>query len=342
MRVNTLFAIAVMMVVLSASAFGQTTTTIPSYTVVPVTIDQSLSSATANVGDTFSSRCNNVECGGFPSGTRFIGRVTSVSRASGSTPGQIGVSFVQAILPTGVSVPISGSLSALDPSSVRIDPNTGLLTGQPGRRNQTNRFIAYGAGLGLIIGSIAGSNVYGALLGAAAGWLYGRYATGQAAGRDVVVSPGTQFGIMLNNPVRLPSGGAGPGNYDRCIGCPGYTGSGGGAGPGYSTQLTFPSNQQPFYTNNGVLMVPFRQSMEGINQPFSYDYTTRSVVMDNGINRISVPSNSTVMYVNGVAQRLSAPTRTIGGNLYVPVDVLTAATGMTAYWDQNARILTLQ
>ena len=66
---------------------------------------------------------------GFPDNTKFTGKVVSVTRASGKTAGQIGVSFVSAKLPNGTKVPIVGRLTSLDEASTKTDPTTGRLVG---------------------------------------------------------------------------------------------------------------------------------------------------------------------------------------------------------------------
>src|SRR3990170_2588341 len=110
--------VAALLMALAVSA-SAVTIVVPENTVIPVTLDKTLSSATNRVGDTFVAHHEGVNGAGFPEHTRFTGRVESVTRASGKTAGQIGVAFVSARLPDGTRVPIAGQLTSLDERSVR-------------------------------------------------------------------------------------------------------------------------------------------------------------------------------------------------------------------------------
>jgi hypothetical protein len=171
---------------------------VPKDTVIPVVLDKSLSSATSKVGGTFYAHQEGTNASGFPEQTIFTGRVVSVSRASGKVAGQIGVNFVSAKLPDGSRIPITGRLTSLDESSVSTDADTGRLTGKSTSGKADSKFIAYGAGAGLVIGEVIGKKAFlGTLLGAAAGYFYGQKQAKPAVGRDVQVAAGTAFGILL-------------------------------------------------------------------------------------------------------------------------------------------------
>jgi len=178
---------------------------IPNGTVIRVTLDRTLDSATSKVGDSFYAYQQDMSAVGFPQHTEFLGKVGSVTRASLNTAGQIGISFVKATLPNGISVPIVGQLTALDESSVRMDPITSRLMGtiDSGTGNQ---FIASGAGAGLAIGQTLGSQPFvGAVFGAGEGYLYDQKQIIPAIGKDVQILAGTGFGILLNQDVVLPN-----------------------------------------------------------------------------------------------------------------------------------------
>ncbi|MDO8587741.1 MAG: hypothetical protein Q7T82_11950 [Armatimonadota bacterium] len=197
------FITAALLMALAVSA-SAVTILVPENTVIPVTLDKTLSSATNRVGDTFVAHHVGINGAGFPDGTKFTGRVQSVTRASGTTAGQIGVGFVSAKLPNGRYVPIDGRLTSLDQKSVETDPATGRLVGTTAARKANLKFIAYGAGGGLILGELTGKNtaLY-TILGAAAGYFYGQKQAKPAIGRDVQVSAGTTFGILLGQDVAL-------------------------------------------------------------------------------------------------------------------------------------------
>ena len=128
-RVST---IALLMVLAISAAAGSAV--IPRDTVIPVTMDTALGSATVRQGSTFTAHHSGINGAGFPEQTEFTGRVDSVTRASGNTAGQVGVSFVSATLPNGTQVPLVGQVTSLDDRSVTTDQATGRLVGTSNAR----------------------------------------------------------------------------------------------------------------------------------------------------------------------------------------------------------------
>jgi len=176
---------------------------VPRDTVAAVTLEKPLNSATSKVGDNFYAYQEGMS-GGFPANTRFTGRVESVIRASRSKAGQIGISFVSAKLPDGTRLPLMGKLIPLGERSARLDTASGRLiaTKSPSRAN--NKFIAYGAGAGLAIGQPVGNRPFvGAVLGADSSSKYNQKHIIPAIGKNVHVSAGTGFGIVLSHHVTL-------------------------------------------------------------------------------------------------------------------------------------------
>lgn len=335
MRTVTAIAVAVVMVFTVAAASFAQTTIIPQYTVIPVTNQQQLSSATNHVGDTFQAVCSS-NCGGFPSGTVFTGQVVSVTKAASGTPGQIEVLFTRASLPNNTSVSINGTLTSLNRNDVTTDPNTGRLVQKPEVRNQRNKFIAYGAGLGLVIGILShGNALTGTLIGALAGYLAGITLGKDTKYTDVTVPANTQFGIALTQDVRLPSSvGSGSGSG---------TGIGTGTGTGTVTPIytvTF-SNLRPYRTTNGVVMVPFRTVMNQIDQSFVYSPSNRSINVITQSNQITHSVGSRMVYIDGSTLRLSAPSRIVNGNLYVPSDFIGVITNETVTWQPSTGTLVI-
>jgi hypothetical protein len=307
-------------------------TVIPAYTVIPVTLDTRLDSGRNNIGDQFTSRCNFTNCSGFPNGTVFAGRVTNVVRASRNVPGQIDVQFVQAILPNGTRVNISGNLTSLNSRDVYTDPNTGRLIATGRARTDRDRFIYYGAGAGLLIGGLTGNNwLEGALIGALAGWLGGQAVRPGTDTRNVVVPAGTRFGIVLTRNISLGSA-----YY------PGYPGPGYGGGP--STTIRF-TGVQPFYSNNSILMIPFNQLAAGLGYRYSVDPNDDLITLRTsrtGTGRVTHEIGSNVVRVRNQNYRLSARSMYFNNVLYVPQDFVRIVAGRNAYWNPNTGILTVQ
>ena len=137
-----------------------------------------------------------------PVGSKVWGRVSSVKRAGRRSPGTITVSFNQVELPSGARHTINGSLTTLQADDVNAD-NEGSVEGRKNdKRNAV--FIGGGAATGAIIGAIAGGGK-GAAIGAILGGGLGTGARVYEKEQEAEVKSGTQFGIILNRAVSLPS-----------------------------------------------------------------------------------------------------------------------------------------
>lgn len=172
-----------------------------------VRMNETLSSKTAKIGDTFTTTVtepvysdNGVIV--IPIGSTVIGRVDSVKPATkGGNPGSIDVSFVEVKLPNGVRRAINGSLTDLSSDSAKSDAE-GTASGDR-TKNRKLIFIGGGGAGGAIIGGIAGGGkgaLIGGLIGAGAGLLGERLTKGEEA----EVKSGTEFGIYLNRAISLP------------------------------------------------------------------------------------------------------------------------------------------
>ncbi|MHB9036296.1 MAG: hypothetical protein ACYC64_06490 [Armatimonadota bacterium] len=196
MRISTIL-LTVSVMAIFAEVCTAATDTVPAYTVVQVTVNQQLSSATANVGDRFTANCSTVDCGGFPALTVFTAIVTSVTRASGRTPGQIGAAFIEARLPDGTMVNVDGRLTSLDAHEVLRNSQDGRLERRPERRDERNKFIAYGPGAATVVGVFTGSVLNGGLIDGPGGWVAEATVGADDQGQTVVVPAGAQFGVVL-------------------------------------------------------------------------------------------------------------------------------------------------
>src|SRR5919202_4072509 len=181
--------------------------TVPADTVIRVRMDTELNSRTARVGDTFSTTVTEPVYGGgsgedvIPVGSKVWGRVTTVNRAGRRTPGNISVRFTSIQTPNGARHLINGSLTTLQTDQVRSDNESTV----KGRSNQKRDavFIGGGAATGAIIGAIAGGGK-GAAIGAILGGAAGTGARVYEKEQEADVKSGTEFGVILNQGVRLP------------------------------------------------------------------------------------------------------------------------------------------
>jgi hypothetical protein len=175
--------------------------TIPAGAVVPVTLDQGLSSATARVGDTFTATVKSDRAGDseFPAGTKLEGRVTEVRPKAAGAPGILGLEFRRAILPDNSTVAIYGDLISLDEDSVNT--SNGRITAKPGEGGTDVKIVGIGAAAGYVLGKVLDKNeLVTAILGAAGGYLYDR-SRDKGKEREAVVKAGSTLGVRLSRPV---------------------------------------------------------------------------------------------------------------------------------------------
>ena len=180
------------------------TVVVPLGTVIPVSLDTGLSSSSSKLGDGFSVTVRSSQEGDaeFPRGTRFVGNVVGIDRATRDKPGMLDLSFREAWMPDGSKVNIAGSLISLDDKSVTRNADGRLVATVKGTGNDRLKMIGIGAGAGLLIGKLLDRNmIVGGLLGAAAGYLYNEYTTDEVDPTDVVVQPGTVFGVRMDRDV---------------------------------------------------------------------------------------------------------------------------------------------
>lgn len=174
---------------------------------IRVRMNDSISSKTARVGDTFTvtttepvySKTGAVV---IPVGSEMVGRITTVTRAvKGGRPGSMDAGFVRVRLPNGYSKAINGSLSEVDADRTVSDNEGGVRGGT--MKNRKVIFIGGGGVGGAILGGAIGGPkgaLIGGLLGAGAGLLGER----NTKGREAEVNAGTEFGVYLNQAVSLP------------------------------------------------------------------------------------------------------------------------------------------
>ncbi|MFN2483143.1 MAG: hypothetical protein ABR554_16925 [Pyrinomonadaceae bacterium] len=179
--------------------------TLATDTTVRVRLDSELNSKTARVSDTFSTTTTEPVYGEgvevIPVGSKVWGRVTTVTRAGRRTPGNISVRFTSVELPNRARYTINGSLTTLQADDVNAD-NESTVKGTSNRKRDAV-FIGGGAATGAIIGAIAGGGK-GAGIGAIIGGALGTGARVYEKEQDAEVKSGTEFGVALNQSLRLP------------------------------------------------------------------------------------------------------------------------------------------
>lgn len=174
---------------------------IPAGTVIPVTLDQMLSSATSNRGDVVTVTVRSAKDGDaeFPLGTKLAGIVADVQQKGADQPGMLDLTFQHAKLPDGLKAGIAGSLISLDDKTVTRSSD-GRLIATNATSSDRLKFIAIGTGAGLIVGKLLKKDlIVGGLLGAAAGYIYSEFSKDKVTSMDVTVPAGTVFGVRLDH-----------------------------------------------------------------------------------------------------------------------------------------------
>ena len=165
--------------------------TIPAGTVVTVRTGQSLSSKTSQEGETFTATvAEPIDVGGamvIPDGARATGTVVAahpLGRFKGGALLQVRLA----------SIEINGQNVPVDSSSVARS--------EKGKGKRSATLIGGGAGLGAIIGGVAGGGK-GALIGALAGGGAGTAGTAFTGNKDIVIPAEYALSFKLLKPVEL-------------------------------------------------------------------------------------------------------------------------------------------
>ncbi len=173
-------------------------------TVIPVTLNDRLSSRDSTVGDTFTATVDtrgNDNYLGLPDGTKVEGHVSAVRARSGSTPGVLGLAFDRLRFPDGRAKQIDASLIGLDTESV--DNRDGRLVAKSSD-HRDDKYIGVGAGVGALVAVVTKGNVISsAVIGAALGYLYDQQRS-TSNRHDVTLTTGSHFGVALNRDETIP------------------------------------------------------------------------------------------------------------------------------------------
>lgn len=192
------------------SAFAQSnrTRTLDAGTVIPVKLEDKLSSKTSNKGDAFTAKikvdADNNDYVGLPDGTIIEGRILSARPREGKNAGTLELGFQRLRMPSGQSFPITGSLIGLDNKSVNKDRD-GRIIAKPGTENKRVTYAGYGAGAGVLVGLLSGGklNLGNVLLGGLLGYAAGSTQKSGDSVRDVELKTGTEMGVRLDRKLTI-------------------------------------------------------------------------------------------------------------------------------------------
>jgi hypothetical protein len=174
-------------------------TTLPAGTVIPVKLDDTLTSNENREGDKFTATVvSGRDDAGLPSGTRIEGVVREAVAASGGKPGVIDVDFRRVIFPGGEARNIDAGVISLDNKSISRNADGYLEAKGRNEGNERLKWVGIGAGAGLLISTLTkGNTLVNTILGAGAGYLYNELQR-KGAG-NVNLKAGTEMGVKLNS-----------------------------------------------------------------------------------------------------------------------------------------------
>lgn len=172
--------------------------------VIPVTLDETLSTETNRRGDKFTATVRTEdrdEYADIPRGTKVEGRIIAIHKRTENQPAIIDVTYNRLRFPNGHTVKIDGSLTALDEKHVMRGEN-GMISYKSDNRDQRMVYAGYGAGAGLLVGVLSDKPLEGAILGGAVGYIIGQVQHDQQKRTENVRIPaGTEMGIRIHSDV---------------------------------------------------------------------------------------------------------------------------------------------
>ena len=186
-----------------AQVGGISQISVPANSVVKVTLDQTISSADASVGQPISATVISQQNGDseFPAGTKITGEVVGVTPKEGNTPGMLDLRWSRAILPGNQAVSLDGTLIGLDNDSVQTVGGRIEAKGNGKSSKDTLKVVGIGAGAGFLLGRVLKQNsTLSAVLGAAGGYLYDK-SKNKGKSADARLAAGTELGVRLRNGV---------------------------------------------------------------------------------------------------------------------------------------------
>jgi len=174
---------------------------VPRDVVVPVQLDQALSSRDSRVGDRFTATVVSHRLGDseFPAGTKLAGIVTEARPSQGKNAGVLDFAFQTAITPDGTRIPLRARLISFDSNSV--SSSRGRLVAKGARKNNDLASAGVGAGAGYVLGRVLGTDsTISTVLGGAGGYLFGRSRDRKA--QEARLAKNTTLGVEMLDGVR--------------------------------------------------------------------------------------------------------------------------------------------
>lgn len=298
-------------------------------TLVRAELGDRISSRDARVGDRVMARVDDRDRSDFPPGTRFDGRVTEVIRARRGQPATIDMAFDRATLPNGRDLAIRGELASLADDDVRTTADGRLESRRrSGRDSFEWKWVGYGAGGGAVLGQVfGGAPLKGGIIGALGGAIYSYLNKDEDRDyRDLTLTPGTEFGIRLAQPVEFSSRPEWRGGRYR----QNVLGSRSEYRFGPDTRVLFDGRQISFGEDRPVLLdgieyVPLRPIADAAGWRYFHDSGETSFTLRTDRGDLRAYERDRFFTRGGARIDLADPAILRGGEIYVPVSFLSQA-----------------
>jgi len=180
--------------------------TVPAGTVIPIVLSSYLNTKSSQVGDVFYADTNYPiwiqQRLAIPKGSTVRGTVTEVERPGKiKGKGRIAVRFDDILLPNGIKRELTASFRGLHGSGDEEFNKQSESVSAGGSKGDDTQTVVQDTTTGTIIGAAAGRTGKWAGIGAGAGAAAGLATVLLGRGKDLVLSPGTQFDLELQRPM---------------------------------------------------------------------------------------------------------------------------------------------
>ncbi len=312
-------------------------TSLPSGTVIPVRLDEALSSKNNSQGDKFTATViRGSDDAGLPEGTRLEGVVRESVASGEGQAGSLDVDFRRIVFPDGGSQAITASLYSLSGKAVKRTNGRLVASGDKGKDRL--KFIGIGAGAGLLLGTVTKQNsILSLLLGAGAGYLYNEVGNKPKPG-DVNLKQGQEFGVRLDR--QLAFNAQTRRYYRRGSDSQVANSSNNGGYSAYADHIRvnvndrpvrFNSNEQP-YIRNGAVFLPLAAMGRAANFDYRYDSESRTIYARNDEVRAGMGNRNAT--VNGRQRSLPTAAEQRNGVTFVPLQFIAWASDGTVGFDE--------
>lgn len=173
-------------------------------TVIPITLNNELSSDGSRQGDTFTANVDTSReaYNNLMNGAVVEGVVRDAVPQEGNNPGTLKIAFTRLRLSDGSSYAINGTPTSLSSSNL-TQRSDGVLVSKSKKKVDSLTYAGIGAGAGALVSILSNGKlkIEDILIGGGLGYAAGEYLKGQQKVHDVDLKTGTSLGVLLNNRV---------------------------------------------------------------------------------------------------------------------------------------------